>query len=91
MAKTYTVKKGDTLWDIAENELGDGFRYKEIKTLNNLKTDTIKIGQVLKLPTEIIVHPSHNHYERLGRAFETAIQDISELPSVKTLLKELEG
>lgn len=26
----YTVKAGDTLWDIAQTQLGNGSRYKEI-------------------------------------------------------------
>ncbi|MFR2192107.1 MAG: LysM peptidoglycan-binding domain-containing protein, partial [Acutalibacteraceae bacterium] len=49
-AKTYTVKAGDSLWRIAAQQLGNGARYKEIKTLNGLKNDTIHAGQVLKLP-----------------------------------------
>ncbi len=48
---TYTVKAGDTLWDIAQSQLGNGSRYKEIITLNGLTSDVIQPGQVLKLPT----------------------------------------
>lgn len=51
-ARTYTVKKGDTLWDIATNYLGNGARYTEIKKLNGLTSDTIHAGQVLKLPAK---------------------------------------
>jgi N-acetylmuramoyl-L-alanine amidase len=47
---TYIVKKGDSLWKIAQKHLGDGARYAEIKSLNNLKSDTLKVGQILKLP-----------------------------------------
>lgn len=46
----YTVKKGDTLWKIAKEYLGSGTKYKEIKILNNLKSDTIYVGQILKIP-----------------------------------------
>lgn len=49
-AKTYTVKAGDSLWRIAAQQLGNGARYKEIKTMNGLKNNTIHAGQVLKLP-----------------------------------------
>ena len=49
-AKTYTVKAGNSLWRIAAQQLGNGARYKEIKTLNGLKNNTIHAGQVLKLP-----------------------------------------
>lgn len=46
---SYKVVKNDSLWAIAEKYLGDGNRYKEIKTLNNLKSDTIFPGQILKI------------------------------------------
>lgn len=49
-ARTYTVVRGDSLWGIASKLLGKGSRYKEIKTLNGLKSDTITAGQVLKIP-----------------------------------------
>ena len=48
----YTVKKGDTLWDIAKKYLGSGARYTEIVRLNGLKTSVIIVGQKLKIPTE---------------------------------------
>ena len=50
--ESYTVKKGDTLWGIAQVKLGNGSRYPEIKTLNGLTLDTIKTGQVLKIPNK---------------------------------------
>jgi len=46
----YTVVKGDTLWKIARKNLGKGTRYPEIKALNGLTSDFIRIGQKLKLP-----------------------------------------
>lgn len=50
-AKTYTVKKGDTLWRIAEKHLGAGSKYPEIASLNGLKDpNKINVGQVLNLP-----------------------------------------
>lgn len=48
--ETYTVIKGDTLWGIAAKKLGSGTRYKEIKALNGLSSDTIYAGQKLKMP-----------------------------------------
>ena len=47
---TYTVKRGDSLWNIARKQLGKAQRYKEIMTLNGLKSDLIKPGQVIKIP-----------------------------------------
>lgn len=46
----YTVVKNDCLWDIAEEFLGSGARYPEIKELNGLKSNTIYTGQKLKIP-----------------------------------------
>lgn len=51
---TYTVKKGDCLWNIAKKYLGDGKRYTEIYNLNKdiiKKPNLILPGQVLKLPS----------------------------------------
>ena len=48
--RIHTVAKGDTLWDIANKYLGDGSRYPEIKTLNDLKSNVIYSGWKLKIP-----------------------------------------
>ena len=48
--RTYTVQSGDTLWDIAQSQLGDGARFREIIAMNGLLSDTIYPGQVLQLP-----------------------------------------
>lgn len=48
--KSVTVKSGDTLWAIAKRELGDGSKYTELATINNLSNpNVIKVGQVIKL------------------------------------------
>lgn len=48
--KTYTVKHGDTLWQIAQTYLGKGSRYTEIVKLNGLKSNVLKSGQILQIP-----------------------------------------
>ena len=51
--KTYTVRKGDCLWNIAKAKLGSGARYMEIYNLNRNKIrnpNLIYPGQVLLLP-----------------------------------------
>ena len=49
---SYVVKKGDVLWNIAQNELGGGTRMQEISLLNNLANpDDLKIGQTLRMPS----------------------------------------
>ena len=47
---TYTVEYGDNLWNIAAKFLGDGSRYGEIIEANNLTSDWLQVGQVLKIP-----------------------------------------
>lgn len=48
--KTYTVQKGDTLWNIAKKQLGDGSKYKELAALNNISNPNfLSVGQVLKI------------------------------------------
>ena len=49
-AVTYTVKKGDCLWNIAKKQMGDGTKYKEIAQKNGISDpNRIYPGQVLKL------------------------------------------
>ncbi len=50
--RTHTVVKGDSLWAIAKKYLGDGSRYPEIKTLNNLKSNVIYSGWKLLIPNK---------------------------------------
>ena len=45
--KTYTVQKGDSLWVIANKY---GITTEELKSYNNLKSNLLSIGQVLKIP-----------------------------------------
>lgn len=48
--KSYTVKKGDTLWAICKKFLGDGSKYPQIAKLNGIKNpNIIRIGQVIRL------------------------------------------
>lgn len=47
--KTYKVKSGDNLMKIAK---ANGVSLKELRAANNLKTDQIKVGQSLKIPSK---------------------------------------
>lgn len=47
----YTVKYRDTLWSIAQKQLGDVNQWKLLSTMNNIRDpDAITEGQLLRLP-----------------------------------------
>ena len=60
----YTVKPRDSLWKIAEEHLGDGFRWREVWELNRGVTqgdgrvlqdpDLVRPGWVLRLPVDAV-------------------------------------
>lgn len=52
-AASYTVKPSDTLWSIAESELGSGFEWPKIADVNNIKTpEELEKGMKLTIPTK---------------------------------------
>jgi DNA-binding SARP family transcriptional activator len=54
-APVYVVERGDSLWAIAEDHLGSGFRWTEIRDLNRdliADPDIICIGWELRLPSD---------------------------------------
>ncbi|MFP5327437.1 MAG: LysM peptidoglycan-binding domain-containing protein, partial [Acidimicrobiia bacterium] len=60
----YTVKPRDSLWKIAEQQLGDGFRWREVWELNRgvpqgdgrslQDAELVRPGWVLRLPSEAV-------------------------------------
>ena len=59
ITNTYIVQKGDSLYSIA-NKLGT--TVEELKKENNLTSNTLKIGQVLRVPTKEIYEEEENIY-----------------------------
>lgn len=54
-AADYTVRKGDSLWKIAQEQLGSGRKWTDIHAANRdtvKNPDMIQIGQVLHIPGE---------------------------------------
>ena len=52
---TYTVKSGDTLYGIS-NQFG--VNVSELADLNNVNANTLKVGQVLDIPTDSGINPN---------------------------------
>ena len=52
--KEYVVKSGDTLGAIA---YGNGINIRQLKELNGLESDVLKVGQKLKIPAEKVGTP----------------------------------
>lgn len=54
--RDYAVQRGDSLWKIAQEQLGDGMRFREIVTLNESvlhgRANFISPGLVLRLPDD---------------------------------------
>lgn len=82
---TYTVKKGDSLWSIAQKY---NTNVDTLKSLNNLSTSNLSIGQILKLPTNneyetYIVKKGDNLYA-IARENGTTVSAIVELNNLST-------
>lgn len=48
----YTVKQGDSLWKIAKDIYGSGWKYRIIAETNGLDSTTIHVGDTLIIPKE---------------------------------------
>jgi LysM repeat protein len=48
----HKVVSGDSLWELSAKYLGQGKRYKEIMSLNNKKSISLKVGEKLKIPNK---------------------------------------
>lgn len=73
----YVVKSGDSLWTIASEKLDDGTKSLDIRNLNNLSGNQLKVGQELKLPCD-------NKAETIARA-KSEIKQVDLVLDVKVL------
>lgn len=87
--KTYTVKPGDTLYGIS-NQFGTSVA--AIKDLNNIKDNTIYVGEIIKIPNisgnnpddvfEYTVKKGDNLYS-IAKLYNTTVSKIVELNNLK--------
>ena len=87
--KEYVVKAGDTLGAIA---YGNGINIRQLKELNGLTSDTLKVGQKLKIPAEKVeapktaakVAPAPAKKEAAAPKADTSVADaLSQVEEVK--------
>ena len=76
----YTVKKGDTLWDLAVKYKTN---VKTIKDINNLKSDVLKIGQKLILPSKTYIVKKGDSLWKIAKEYGTTINDLVKLNNLK--------
>lgn len=77
--EVYVVKSGDTLWSIAKK---NGISVDELKTVNNLNSNSLSIGQKLKIPNKdmkkYIVKSGDTLYS-IAKNNNTNVNDLIEL------------
>lgn len=87
---TYTVKAGDTLYGIS-NQFG--VSVTELARLNNVNADTIRVGQILKIPTSSGTNPntmfmytvkSGDSLYSIARKYNTTVNAIKDLNNLTT-------
>ena len=89
---TYVVQKGDSLYQIA---LKNNTTVDELKSLNNLTSNLLSIGQVLKLPSkESVSTPSQSIYvvQKGDSLYQIALKNnttVDELKSLNNLTSNL--
>lgn len=82
----YTVKSGDTLYDIAKKY---GITLDELKQENNLTSNIINIGDILKIPSQstgeinYIVQSGDNLYS-IANKYGTTVQNIKDLNNLSS-------
>lgn len=82
---TYTVKAGDTLYKIAS---ANNTTVDNLKLINNLDSNTLSVGQVLKLPSKstnitYTVKKGDSLYS-IAREFGTTVAALKELNNLST-------
>ena len=76
----YIVKKGDNLWDIANKY---NTSVSTLKSLNNLKSSVLQIGQKLKLPNNYYIVKSGDSLWKIAKNNNTTINNLIKLNNLK--------
>ena len=86
---SYIVQNGDTLYKIAKLYNTD---VNKLKDLNNLNTDNLSIGQILKVPNQNELNNNENNYivqkgdnlYQIARIFNTTVDEIKRINNLNS-------
>ena len=81
--KEYVVKSGDTLGAIA---YGSGINIRQLKELNGLSKDMVRVGQKLKIPAEKVAKPAA---PAKGKDLKPALKPVAK-PAEKKVAEKVE-
>ena len=89
ISNTYTVRKGDSLYSIARKL---GTTVNELKSLNNLTSNNLSIGQILKIPTEFVTDDENEIYVvekgdslySISNKFNTTVDELKTLNNLSS-------
>lgn len=84
VSNTYTVQKGDSLYSIARKL---GTTVNELKSLNNLTSNNLSIGQILKIPSKFVTEDENEIYTvksgdslySIANIFNTTVDELKQL------------
>ena len=81
---TYVVKRGDTLYSIANRF---GLTVNELKNLNNLSGDALSVGQILKINNQSITNGNYDKYTvkigdslyKIAQIYNTSVDNLKRI------------
>ena len=82
----YTVKKGDTLYKIAQT---NNTTVEELKRLNNLTTNTLSVGQLLKIPSSLLPETTYivqrgDSLYSIAAKYNTTVEELKRINGLTT-------
>lgn len=89
----YIVKKGDSLYSISKQY---ATTVDELKKINNLKTNNLSIGQILKIPSiqstdinQTYIVQSGDSLYKISKDFNTTVDEIKKLNNLSSNLLQI--
>lgn len=89
VSNTYVVQSGDSLYSIARKL---GTTVGELKSLNNLTSNTLSVGQILKIPSEFVSEDENEIYTvkagdslySIANRFNTTVDELKSLNNLSS-------